>query len=69
MIKTISRKSYDSSQILSSALVNLNGMACQLKHENIIDIYDAGIIPSYGDDNSVDLVYFIMEYVPGGDLS
>jgi len=43
-------------------------MACQLKHENIIDIYDAGIIPSSGDDKSTDLVYFIMEYVPGGDL-
>lgn len=43
-------------------------MACQLKHENIIDIYDAGIIPSSGDDESTDLVYFIMEYVPGSDL-
>ena len=38
-------------------------IATQLRHENIISIYDAGIIS--GDD---DLAYFVMEYVPGGDL-
>lgn len=43
-------------------------MICQLKHENIVHIHDAGIIPSYGENNS-DFVYFIIEYVPGGDLS
>ena len=43
-------------------------LICQLRHENIVNIYDAGIIPSYGENNS-DFVYFIIEYVPGGDLS
>ena len=43
-------------------------MACQLKHENIIDIYDAGIIQGSRGNDFTDLVYFIMEYVPGGDL-
>lgn len=38
-------------------------IATQLRHENIISIYDAGIIT--GSDN---LAYFVMEYVPGGDL-
>ena len=43
-------------------------LACKLKHENIIDINDAGIIPA-GDKNENDWVYFIMEYVLGGDLT
>ena len=39
-------------------------IATQLRHENIISIYDAGIISS-SDKN---MAYFVMEYVPGGDL-
>ncbi len=35
-------------------------IATQLRHENIIDIYDAGLIH--------DFAYFVLEYVPGGDL-
>ena len=35
-------------------------IATQLHHENIIDIYDAGIIRDYA--------YFVLEYVSGGDL-
>lgn len=42
-------------------------IASPLKHENIISIYDAGIISS-GGDFSLDFVYFIMEYIPSGDL-
>ena len=38
-------------------------IATQLRHENIISIYDAGIIS--GNENHA---YFVMEYVPGGDL-
>lgn len=38
-------------------------IATQLRHENIISIYDAGIIT-----DSDNLAYFVMEYVPGGDL-
>lgn len=40
-------------------------IAAPLKHENIISIHDAGIIP-LGDNK---YVYFIMEYVPSGDLN
>ena len=35
-------------------------IATKLRHENIIDIYDAGLIH--------DFAYFVLEYVPGGDL-
>lgn len=38
-------------------------LATQLRHENIISIYDAGVISS-----RKDYAYFVMEYVPGGDL-
>ena len=41
-------------------------LACQLKHENIVDIYDAGVIRISDEDN---FIYFIMEYIPGGDLN
>ena len=40
-------------------------LATQLRHENIISIYDAGIISSSDSENKA---YFVMEYVPGGDL-
>ena len=35
-------------------------IASQLRHENIISIYDAGVME--------DFAYFVLEYVPGGDL-
>ena len=35
-------------------------IASQLHHENILDIYDAGLIG--------DIAYFVLEYVSGGDL-
>ena len=35
----------------------------RLRNDHIISIYDAGII-----SNKDDLAYFVMEYVPGGDL-
>lgn len=41
-------------------------ISCHLKHENIINIYDADIIKTSDD---TEWVYFIMEYVPGGDLN
>ena len=41
-------------------------LACQLRHENIISIYDAGVISNFEDGKSH--AYFVMEYVPGGDL-
>ena len=40
-------------------------LATQLRHENIISIYDAGIISRDSNENKA---YFVMEYVPGGDL-
>lgn len=41
-------------------------MACQLRHENIISIYDAAEISDFED--GANHAYFLMEYVPGGDL-
>jgi len=38
-------------------------LATKLRNDNIINIYDAGII-----SDADDLAYFVMEYVPGGDL-
>ncbi len=56
-------------------------LATRLRHENIISIYDAGVISTFGSDddgrfilqksdglNRDDWAYFIMEYVRGGDL-
>lgn len=56
-------------------------LATQLRHENIISIYDAGVISTFGQDSEGkfnlvkkdgvagdDWAYFIMEYVQGGDL-
>ncbi len=40
-------------------------IACQLRNENIISIYDAAEIAIEEDKNHA---YFLMEYVPGGDL-
>ena len=40
-------------------------LACQLRHENIISIYDAAEIPMEYNKNHA---YFLMEYVSGGDL-
>ena len=41
-------------------------LACQLRHENIISIYDAAEISNFEDGKSH--AYFVMEYVSGGDL-
>lgn len=41
-------------------------LACQLRHENIISIYDAAEITNFEDDKNH--AYFVMEYVSGGDL-
>lgn len=38
-------------------------IATRLRNSNIINIYDAGIISDIDD-----IAYFVMEYVPGGDL-
>ncbi len=44
-------------------------IATQLRHENIINIYDAGIISQNNKcSDCEDKAYFVMEYVPGGDL-
>lgn len=40
-------------------------LATQLRHENIISIYDAGVISTADNKNKA---FFVMEYVPGGDL-
>lgn len=42
-------------------------LATKLRHENIISIYDAGIMSTFG-QNKKDLAFFVMEYVQGGDL-
>ncbi|WP_405290762.1 Hsp70 family protein [Methanobrevibacter sp.] len=41
-------------------------IACQIRHENIISIYDAAEINNFEDGKSH--AYFVMEYVSGGDL-
>lgn len=41
-------------------------LACQLRHENIISIYDAAEISDFEDGKNH--AYFVMEYVSGGDL-
>jgi serine/threonine protein kinase len=41
-------------------------LACQLRHENIISIFDAAEISDFEDGKSH--AYFVMEYVSGGDL-
>ena len=41
-------------------------LACQLRHENIISIFDAAEISNFEDGKSH--AYFVMEYVSGGDL-
>ena len=41
-------------------------LACQLRHRNIISIYDAAEITNFEDGKNH--AYFVMEYVPGGDL-
>ena len=41
-------------------------LACQLRNENIISIFDAGEISCF--DGGKSHAYFIMEYVSGGDL-
>ena len=41
-------------------------LACQLRHENIISIYDAAEITNFEDGKNH--AYFVMEYVSGGDL-
>lgn len=48
-------------------------IATQLRHENIISIYDAGIMSAsglggYDRNDKKDFAFFVMEYVPGGDL-
>lgn len=41
-------------------------LACQLRHENIISIFDAAEITGFED--GLNHAYFVMEYVSGGDL-
>lgn len=41
-------------------------LACHLRHENIISIYDAAEITDFEDGKNH--AYFVMEYVSGGDL-
>ena len=41
-------------------------LACQLRHENIISIFDAAEITDFED--GLNHAYFVMEYVSGGDL-
>ena len=41
-------------------------LACQLRHENVISIFDAAEITNFGDGKNH--AYFVMEYVSGGDL-
>lgn len=43
-------------------------LAIDLRHENIIAIYDAGIMAGLDEDSGINRAYFLMEYVPGGDL-
>lgn len=44
-------------------------IATKLRHENIISIYDAGIMSDFSENNQNDgKAYFVMEYVRGGNL-
>lgn len=57
-----------------SSTTNINSifqevqLAIDLRHENIIAIYDAGVMDVYENDVKQKKAYFLMEYVPGGDL-
>lgn len=50
----------DNKEIFQEVIV-----ATQLRHENIISIYDADVISAKDNKNKA---FFVMEYVPGGDL-
>ena len=49
--------------VLLVTVFNEVKIATRLRNDNIINIYDAGIISA-----TDDMAYFVMEYVPGGDL-
>lgn len=60
VIKQPLNENFDNKNVFNEVM-----LATQLRHQNIISIYDAGIISQ---DSGINKAYFVMEYVPGGDL-